>query len=137
MGNNKILIDSSFLIAFLNPNDALTGKAAAIMKDNYQKEVALILHPLVIIETLTVLKMKISTSDMKKIENLLFSEAFDTIKDFEFDWQKGSAWLNFFDGNNKLSAVDCILLSYAIKHKIRLLSFDKKLNQEYKRNFLR
>jgi len=132
MKKNKILLDSSFLIAFLNPKDVLTKKAVEIMKNKSQEDIELLIHPLVIIETLTVLKMRTKMDDVRKYENIIFSEVFNIIDDLEFDYKRKSQWLIFFNKANEMSVVDCILLDYSIKNRLELLTFDKRLEREYK-----
>jgi len=133
MRKNKILLDSSFLIAFFNPKDTLTEKAVKIMQNRGQEDIELVIHPLVIIETLTVLKMKTNLDDMRKYGNVLFGGIFTVINSFDLDYKKGR-WLSIFNRNNGLSVVDCILLDYSLKNKIELLTFDEKLKKEYKAN---
>lgn len=133
MNNQKCLLDSCVLIALFNPLDTQHKKAENLISELGQQNTLFILHPLVIIETLSVLKIKINTETLIFCENeLLNEEKFKLAKDKIIISQK-SDFLRLFNDYRSLSLVDCILINACTQQNIQLLTFDQKLNKVYQK----
>ncbi|KKR33292.1 MAG: hypothetical protein UT63_C0019G0014 [Candidatus Gottesmanbacteria bacterium GW2011_GWC2_39_8] len=133
MAQNKIL-DSSVIVALFNIGDSQHGKAKLMYGKFRKTRSHFILHPLVIIESLTVLKTRVSGEVLADIEKILFDKEIFTIPSPDFSLSEESQLLRIFNEIKDLSLVDAILLEFTLEEGGELLTFDKRLDSEYRKN---
>lgn len=132
MERNKILVDSCVWVAFFDINDRQHEKAVKVFQNLQKKEVKVVIHLLVLIETLSILKYKgIVKSNLKKIkEKMLNGRIFEFVGETKLDINE-KFFEKLFD-NNRMGLVDLILLDYCEKNEIDLMTLDKSMALEWK-----
>ena len=135
MDRNRLLLDSSVLIAFLNQRDSQHKKAEALYERIKGKNKQLILHPLVAIETLTVLKMRLDREALLFIENqILFNQEIFSYEDHAvLSIESNSESFILFNEKNDLSFIDCELITYCLDKNIELVTFDQALQKLFRK----
>lgn len=133
MNKQKYLLDSCVLTAFFNPFDNQHKKAIKLMNKLSQKDIVLILHSLVIIETLSVLKIKTDNKALIFCENELLNEEKFKLSEDKILISQNSDPLMLFNKHKYLSLIDCILVNICLQENIKLLTFDQKLNKAYQK----
>ncbi len=135
-GKNNLLIDSSVLIALFYPEDSQHKKAEAIYHKLLKYKRYFTLHPLVFLETLTVLKKRVDRTSLLLSEKILCnSEIFIHVEDNLNSYQlivAKSVTIEIFNNQNDLSFIDSRLIEYCLKNELDLLTFDKNLEKIYK-----
>jgi len=126
----KVLLDSSVLIAFFNPKDSQHKKGVKAFKNLEEQEALLYLHPLVVVETLTVLKQRINIILLKEIESIIFNrEIFERVE-FDLNIRQNSQLIETFNKVKNISVVDAVLLMVSRELRLELLTFDFQLAKE-------
>lgn len=135
MGKSKILVDSCVWIALYDTNDRQHERAVGLFKKIKKDQVQIIVHFLVLIETLSVLKYKNFDLDtLKKIRRQIFETAnIELINKGGIDLSP-KGWARF-EEKNKLGVVDAVLIDYCLKNKVGLESFDEEMQVVYKKFF--
>jgi predicted nucleic acid-binding protein len=119
--NDKIVVDSSVLVALYCKSDANHGQAKIIFSE--MENATIIIHPYVIQETTTVLTYVLGFStakeflnDIEQASNVLFSHVIIAM-DIEV----------FRKVSRKISFTDVAVVALAHKEKAQLLTFDKQM----------
>ena len=133
MVSRKILLDSSVVIAFYNIKDIQYKKALKEVQSLAGKNVVLHLHPLIILETLTVLKQKIGKEGVLECEKDFLDANLYVWDKVSLTLHETDSWRKIFYEKNTLSVIDAMLLRYAIENDLELVTFDKELEKVYKR----
>src|SRR3990167_8716282 len=116
----KVLLDSSVLIAFFNPKDSQHKKGVKAFKNLEEQEALLYLHPLVVVETLTVLKQRINIILLKEIESIIFNrEIFERVE-FDLNIRQNSQLIETFNKVKNISVVDAVLLMVSRELRLEL-----------------
>ncbi len=131
MESKYVLVDSSILVAFYNPRDSLHSTAVSLLKKLQKKSVRLVLHPLVVIETLTILRMKTDKERYLLCENNMLKSGIYNLIYIPYLPFPHSTAFSIFHEQNDISLVDATLIDYCRKEKKELLTFDKKMNAVY------
>lgn len=133
MVGKRILLDSSVLVAYFNLNDNQTNKAVSLIKKFKKKNQKFILHPLIVIETLSVLKLKVKKEALIFCQKILFNpEIFET-KEEDLILDVNGFSFSLFNKIKTLSLVDAIIIDYCLNNNFELLTFDKVMEQEYRK----
>lgn len=123
-----ILLDSSFLFAYLQESD--TNHQQALSDAKKVREESLIMPQDILKELVTLICYKISSSEAIKVYKLFTMENSPIIilDNHESDLHK---CLNLFEelSPHKISYVDCLLIYLSKKLNAKVLSYDKKLNK--------
>lgn len=133
MVSKRVFLDSSVLIALYNPLDSQHKKAKHLMKQLEQEKKKFILHPLVIIEVLTVTKKRATQEALMFCENELWDEEKFFVDEVGVSFEKDNIAIQLFNQKNKLSFLDSLFCSYAVENDLELLTFDRELEKIYKR----
>jgi len=128
----KLLIDSCVWIALYDPNDRQHSKAVNLFKQIEKHEQEIIIHALVVIETLSIMKYKkVLGQDLEKIRiNLIDQQKNNYISQTTVDPAK-SDW-KLLEDDNKMGLVDILLLDYCKRNNLELITFDKSLDECWK-----
>ena len=126
MGKNfQKTIDSNVLIGVFLPGDRLEEKATEILKKINTSEKRLFVHPLVLIEVLSILKYKGGLELAIKSKKIILSN-------FESEEKLGSITKRagrIFEKYRKIGMVDAILLDYCLDNKVELVTLDKEMEK--------
>lgn len=122
------LIDTCVWISFLNENDTNHQKAVTFFSGLSKDQVSLFDY--IYCETLEVLKRKHNLEICKKFLDLLGRWYVDI--DISKKEYLLAATRHLF-GHKDLSLTDCLLLSTGIKRKLQLITFDKNLQNAWKK----
>ena len=133
MAKEKILIDSSVLVSLYNPQDGQHQKAKRLIKSLAKKEVEFFIHPLVILEILTVLKQRGPAKVFKEVKEYLFNPTLYTLLKEKFFLQPDDFVFRIFEENKNISLVDAKLIEVAFLKNFTLLTLDKNLQKVAKR----
>ena len=125
----KLLIDSCVWIALYDPNDRQHGKAVNVFKNIERNKQEIVVHALVVVETLSIVKYKkILGRDLEEIRISLIDKRINnyvsqiTVEPGKNDWK-------LLEANNKIGLVDILLIDYCRKNNLELVTFDKHLNE--------
>lgn len=129
----KVVLDSSILVAFFNPNDSQTNRAVSLIKKFKKRDKKIVLHPLIAIETLSVLKLKIQKEALLVCEKILFNPEIFELKEANLDLATNTFSFSLFNEVKALSLVDAIIIDYCLTNNFELFTFDKAMNNEYQR----
>jgi predicted nucleic acid-binding protein len=128
----RYLLDSSVLYAIYTTEDRLSVKADELLKKiSKEKETKLVVHPLVIIEVLSLIKYRAGIAS----EKFARKEIFDTNKYeiLKVTINLTMKTINNFEKNESVGIIDMILIEYCLDNQIELLTFDKKMNEVWKK----
>lgn len=133
MEKDKILIDSCVWIALYDKNDRQHKKAVKLFEEIRKKQPKIIWHFLVLIETLSILKYKkFDINTLKKIRVQAFeAKNIKLISTVGIDLSL-KVW-GWFEEQNKLGLVDVVLLDYCVKNEVELVTFDKEMEEIWKK----
>lgn len=131
MGRNSLLLDSNVLIGLLDKNDRLHQRAKSALISFKEKNPILIIHPLVYIETLTILKYK--QRQEGGVNFVACKKNLDNIRIWsQVSWgglnQKGKS-IKLFQADNNLGLVDAILIEECLDNNYELITFDQELEK--------
>lgn len=129
----KIVLDSSILVAFFNPNDSQTNRAVSLIKKFKKQDKKIVLHPLIAIETLSVLKLKVEKEALLVCQKILFNPEIFELKEINLDLLTNSFSFSLFNEVKTLSLIDAIIIDYCLTNNFELFTFDKAMNNEYQR----
>ena len=125
--SHKILLDSCVWIALYDPNDRQHKKAVDLFKKIEKEDPTILVHRLVVIETLSILKyQRILGDDLKEIRMSLVDKRRDCCVGGLLEEFKNEEW-KMLEEDNKVGLVDTLLLSYCRDNGLELISFDKAL----------
>lgn len=133
MGRCKFLLDSNVLIGLFDANDRLHQRAKKVLVSLKEENPVLIIHPLVYVETLTILKYKhrhdggLSLARCKRnLENvrIWLHVSWEGIN------QKGKS-AKLFLADNNLGFVDAVLIQECLDNNYKLVTFDKELEKAW------
>ena len=128
MVSKKYILDSSVLIAYFNKKDSQYHKAELLFDKIKPQSPTLIIPILVLVETLTVLKQKLTHPEFTYyIKVLLDQNMFYVDNSYYFD--QSAAFFNIFSKKNKISFIDSFLIDYSKSQKLPLLTFDQAINK--------
>jgi len=129
----KILIDSCVWIALYDPNDRQHNKAIRVFKNIEKHQREIVVHALVVIETLSIIKYKkIVGNDLEQIRiNLVDNRINNYVSQIIVEPDKNN-W-RLLEADNKMGLVDILLLDYCIKNNLELVTFDKHLDERWVR----
>jgi len=129
----KILIDSCVWIALYDPNDRQHNKAIRVFKNIEKHQREIVVHALVVIETLSIIKYKkIVGNDLEQIRiNLVDNRINNYVSQIIVEPDKNN-W-RLLEADNKMGLVDILLLDYCIKNNLELVTFDKHLDERWMR----
>jgi len=123
----KIIIDTSFLVALLNANDNLHSKAKEAF---FERKISKIqLYDYIYSETLTVLRYK---APEHQCESFLRFIAGFQMEIYLSNQKKYSLATQYFHKHKKLSFVDCLIIATAKLENATILTFDKQLQKAFK-----
>ena len=132
MAKNSFL-DSSVLIGFFNPLDVHHKQAKIVLAELTKEASVFYIHPFVISESLSILKMRIDKEILKKCEQVLLNDEHFTILEDFFSFEHDASIWEYFNGKNNLSFVDAAILDYCLENGYELITFDKELEKIYKK----
>lgn len=126
--DENYLLDSNVLYALYLDEDRLHSKAAEkILELSKKKKSKLLIHPLVLIEILSLIKYRsgiknamLVINDLNKIKKYLKIEE-PIILTAEI--------YKIFEKYPKIGLIDASLISYCLKNKIELVTFDKEMDE--------
>lgn len=123
----KILIDSCVWIALYDLNDRQHNKAVHVFKKIETQQLEIVVHALVVVETLSIMKYKkILGEDLEKIRiNLIDRQKNNYISQIIVEPTKDN-W-KMLEADNKMGLVDILLLDCCRKNNLELVTFDKHL----------
>lgn len=116
-----MILDSSFVIALINPLDVNCGEAVALLASNPSKP--RVLHEVSLAECLVRSSEKGATGDV-----LRFMESMGIVFE-DSSGVSGALRVAEIRMKTKLPLPDCYVVDAALRLKLPLVSFDKKLNQ--------
>lgn len=127
------MLDSNVLIGLLDKNDRLHQRAKSALISFKEKNPVLIIHPLVYIESLTILKYK--QRQEGGVNFVMCKQNLDNIRVWsQISWgginQKGKGAKLFLSDNN-LGLVDAILIQECLDNNYELITFDKELEKTW------
>ncbi len=122
----EVILDSSVIIAYLNPYDSNHKEAVKILKSLIDNKDIIIILSSVVIEVLNVVKMKFK-SYLFLAEEFFNFPNLNIISFDEFGNLKSC--FKLFSENNNLSLVDVLELEYSQKREALLITFDKELKK--------
>jgi len=127
----KIIIDSCVWIALYDPNDRQHNKAIRVFKNIEKHQREIVVHALVVIETLSIIKYKkIVGNDLEQIRiNLVDNRINNYVSQIIVEPDKNN-W-RLLEADNKMGLVDILLLDYCIKNNLELVTFDKHLDERW------
>ncbi len=124
----NFLIDSNILIAFFRNTDSCHKKAIDLVKSLNDFSIS----EYSLAEVSTILLLKESKEVARNAMQYMINNKNITI--IRLDNEELMAICNHFPHNNiKLSFIDFVLLTLAKSRNLKLLSFDKDLNTEFRR----
>lgn len=125
----RITIDSNVLLAVFLPQDRLKETAIKELKGIKKKEPEIIIHPLVLIETLSLLKYRGGIGLAMEAEREM-AENFQLINEAIIINKKAK---KYFQSLPKIGLIDAMLIDWAIKNRCKLLTLDKEMEAAYLR----
>jgi predicted nucleic acid-binding protein len=120
-----ILLDSSIVVAAFRDDDTNHKKAKALLMEG----AIFVVPDVVLLESLTVLKLKEGFERMRECSDFLRNNADITIRyTAAKEWDSG--FLMFSDEQGPLSFVDTLLLFLHTQYRMPLATFDKALQKQ-------
>jgi len=127
----EILVDSSLLVSLFNSEDRQHRRAILRIGRLSGEETCVLIHPLVFIETLSVLKYKAKKIELKETRKVL--EDKKRFKKIEEGISVDEGAIEIFERYEKIGMIDAILIQEAIRNGWELVTFDKKMEEVWKR----
>jgi len=128
---DTFLLDSSVIVAYLNPYDVNHEKAVNILKTIVFNKNEMIILSSVVIEVLNVVKMRFRDYLSFAKEFLFKSPNLNIVNISEQNVLEDS--LSLFSKKNNLSLVDVLELNYSKGENVILVTFDKELKKYSKK----
>ena len=125
------LIDSSVLYDIFVSNDRLDIRAKELLRKLAKSRAILLIHPLVIIEVLSLIKYRVGVEG----EKIARKELYDIGKYRVLEIKTGLSKqiLDLFEKNREIGLIDAILIQYCLEKKTGLVTFDKKQEEVWRR----
>lgn len=126
------LIDSNVLYAIFVKEDRLHVETDKLLKRISKEHGSkLVVHPLVIIEVLSLIKYRAGIVSeklaRKEIYNIKKYEVLDETINLTVKT------INNFEKHENVGIIDMILIEYCLNNRIELLTFDKKMGEVWKK----
>jgi len=128
---NTLLLDSSVVVAYLNPYDVNHKKAVGILKKIIFDKGEIVILSSAVIEVLNVVKMRFKDYLSLAQEFLFKFPGLNIVNISEQNTLEDS--LSLFSERNNLSLVDVLELNYSKEENLALITFDKELEKYSKR----
>ena len=125
------LLDSNILYALYLDNDRLHLEAKKeILSLVKQKNCKLLIHPLVLIEVLSLVKYR---NGIEKVR-MIMSELDDVKKYFKIDEPiiLDAKVYKIFEKYPKIGLIDASLINYCLKNRINLVTFDEEMKKVWR-----
>lgn len=130
--DENYLLDTNVLFALYVDEDRLHLKATKKIRElSQKKKTRLLIHPLVLIEILSLVKYRngiesanLVIEDLNKREKYLRIEEPVVLTTEIF---------NIFKKYPRIGLIDACLINYCLKNKINLVTFDKEMNEVWKK----
>lgn len=126
------LLDSNVLFAIYTENDRLNVKAQEwLLKISKRKNIKILIHPLVLIETLTLIKYRSGIESEKLVRKELFDPKKYLILEEQISLDVKT--IDIFEKESSIGIVDTMIIQYCLKNKIELVTFDIEMNNVWKK----
>jgi predicted nucleic acid-binding protein len=126
------LVDTNVLFAIFTESDRLNVKAVELMeKFALMKNIKFLIHPLVIIETLSLIKYRSGIEGEKTARKELFDPKKYEILEVKISLDIKT--MKIFEKENDIGIIDTILIRYCLDNKIELVTFDKEMERIWKK----
>jgi len=126
------LLDTNVLFAFYTENDRLNAKARDLLvKISKIKNIRLLLHPLVLFETLSLIKYRSGISGEKLARKELYDPKKYLIIEEVFDLNMGI--IKMFEKEPSIGIIDTVLIQYCLKNKVELVTLDKDMEAVWRK----
>lgn len=122
----NLFLDSCFLIAFYLTTDTQHQKSVSVTKKLEKIKSQNFVNSLIILEVLSVIKIKNSLI-LAKAKNDLFNPQMFAQLEEKFFLEPGSESLKIFEENPKISITDANIIETCLANNLILLTFDKNL----------
>ena len=135
MVKNKLkryLVDSSVIVALYYSDDNQHTKAIELIKKLIPEKSSFFVHPLVFVESLTVLKKVLNRQGLESVKNDLLNPIIFDVFPNKYDPRVNRETCDYFLQENKISFTDAELLAVANNNLLTLLTFDKELIRLYR-----
>jgi len=126
------LLDTNILFAIYTENDRLNARAREIIGEiSKNKNIKLLLHPLVLVETLSLLKYRSGIEGEKMVRK----ELFDPKKYLILEETIGldTRTIKTFEKEPEIGIIDTILIQYCLDKKIELVTLDREMENVWKK----
>jgi len=126
------LLDTNILFAIYTENDRLNARAREIIGEiSKNKNIKLLLHPLVLVETLSLLKYQSGIEG----EKIVRKELFDPKKYLILEETIGldTRTIKTFEKEPEIGIIDTILIQYCLDKKIELVTLDREMENVWKK----
>lgn len=133
MAKSKYLVDSNVLIGFFDKNDRQNKRAREKFVQIRKDELILILHPLVYIETVSIIKYAQNRGvnvDFRKSKKGLDDAKVWTLVNWEGIDLKSKCF-KLFNKKNRLGLIDAMLIYECLDNDYELVTFDKEMEKVY------
>lgn len=126
------LVDTSVLYAIFVNSDRLYDKARKLMVEVAKKEDAiLMIHPLVLLEVLSLIKYRGGLSGEKIVRKELYNSK--KYKILEIPIIVDEKIIKMFEKYPEIGVVDTELIEYCLENKIELMTFDKNMEMVWEK----
>jgi len=130
------LLDTNIIFAIYNENDRLNARARKVIEEiSKNKKVKLLIHPLVLIETLSLLKYRTGIEGEKMVRKELFDPKKYIV--LEETISLDTKVIKMFEKEPEIGIVDTILIQYCLDKKIELATLDREMESVWKKLKLR
>jgi len=129
--DKKYLLDSNVIYALYLDDDRLHSKAREKLEKLSKKKAKLLLHPLVLIEILSLIKYRAGLESVKAVMT-----DFDNVKKYlKIDEPiiLSLETYKIFEKYPKIGVVDAGLIDYCLKNKVNLVTFDKEMDEVWRK----
>ena len=123
------MIDSNVLVGLFLPGDRLNNRAFEVMNELEKEKKKLFVHPLVLIETLSILKYRNSLKLAIEAKKIIL-KSFVTDRNLGIISEKAE---KIFERYEKMGLVDTILIDYCLTNKLELITFDKEMDKLWRK----
>ena len=131
MGKNYLL-DTNVLFAVYTEDDRLNAKAREILGEISKKhDIKLLLHPLVLVETLYLVKYRSGINGEKIVRKELFDPKKYLILEETINLNSGI--IKMFEKEPGIGVIDTMLIQYCLKNKVELVTLDREMENIWKR----
>lgn len=122
-------IDSNVLIGLFLPGDRLRKRSYEVMNKLEKEKIKIFIHPLVLIETLSILKYRNGLELAVEAKKMIL-KSFVTDRNLGIMSEKAE---KIFDKYEKVGLIDTMLIDYCLTNKLELITFDNEMNEIWKK----